>query len=117
MRCERNLIHQLRIYEIFDQNKKAFHDRFRDHAWRIMRSYGFNILWMWDTRLGDRTEFVYLLAWPDEETMRHAWDKFKNDEEWKKIKKVTNAQHGVLVGEIEDRTLTLTSYSPIVHGE
>ena len=49
--------------------------------------------------------------------MRHAWDKFKNDEEWKKIKKVTNAQHGVLVGEIEDRTLTLTSYSPIVHGE
>lgn len=25
-------IHQLRIYEIFDGNKKAFHDRFRDQA-------------------------------------------------------------------------------------
>ena len=112
-----DMIHQLRIYEIFDQNKKAFHDRFRDQAWRIMRSYGFNILGTWETRLGDRTEFVYLLVWPDEETMRHAWDKFKNNEEWKKIKKVTNAQHGVLVGEIEDRTLTLTSYSPAVHGE
>src|SRR5439155_18965891 len=34
------MIHQLRVYEIFDQNKQAFHDRFRDHAWRIMRSYG-----------------------------------------------------------------------------
>ena len=112
-----DMIHQLRIYEIFDQNKKAFHDRFRDQAWRIMRSYGFNILGTWETRLGDRTEFVYLLVWPDEETMRHAWDKFKNNEEWKKIKKVTYAQHGVLVGEIEDRTLTLTSYSPAVHGE
>ena len=56
------MIHQLRIYEIFDQNKEAFHNRFRDHAWRIMRSYGFNILGMWETRLGDRTEFVYLLA-------------------------------------------------------
>ena len=110
------MIHQLRIYEIFDQNKKAFHDRFRDQAWRIMRSYGFNILGIWETRLGDRTEFVYLLAWPDEETMRHAWDKFKNDEEWKKIKKVTSEKHGVLVGEIEDRTLTPTTYSPIVYG-
>ena len=110
------MIHQLRIYEIFDLNKKAFHDRFRDHAWRIMRSYGFNILGMWESKVGDRTEFVYLLAWPDEETMRHAWDKFMNNEEWKKIKKVTNAQHGVLVGEIEDRTLTPTGYSPAVHG-
>src|SRR3989442_12951230 len=44
------MIHQLRIYEIFDRNKEAFHNRFRDHAWRIMRSYGFNILGMWETR-------------------------------------------------------------------
>ena len=55
------MIHQLRIYEIFDQNKEAFHNRFRDHAWRIMRSYGFNTLGMWETRLGNRTEFVYVL--------------------------------------------------------
>src|SRR5207253_7964300 len=90
------MIHQLRIYEIFDQNKQAFHERFRDHAWRIMRSYGFNILGTWETRLGDRTEFVYLLAWPDERTMRHAWEQFKANEEWKEIKKITNAQHGDL---------------------
>lgn len=25
------MIHQLRIYEISDYNKAAFHDRFRDH--------------------------------------------------------------------------------------
>jgi len=94
------MIHQLRIYEIFDQNKQAFHKRFRDHARRIMRSYGFKILNMWETRLGARTEFVYLLAWPDEKTMRHAWEQFKANEEWKEIKKLTNARHGDLVGEI-----------------
>ena len=65
-----------------------------------------------ETNLGDRTEFVYLLAWPDEQTMRRAWERFKADEEWKEIKKTTNARYGDLVGEIEDRTLTLTSYSP-----
>ena len=108
------MILQLRIYEIFDRNKEAFHNRFRDHAWRIMRSYGFNILGAWETRLGTRTEFVYLLAWPDEETMRHAWDHFRADEEWKNIKKTTNARHGDLVGEIVDRTLMPTSYSPTI---
>src|SRR5882724_709101 len=33
---QQKVIHELRIYEIFDANKKAFHDRFRDHAMRIM---------------------------------------------------------------------------------
>jgi heme-degrading monooxygenase HmoA len=110
------MIHQLRIYEVFDRNKEAFHKRFRDHAWRIMRSYGFNIIGTWETSLGDRTEFVYLLVWPDEKTMRHAWEKFKADEEWKKIKKDTNARHGDLVGEIEDRMLSPTNYNPVILG-
>jgi hypothetical protein len=32
------MIQQLRIYEIFENNKAAFHARFRDHAARIMRA-------------------------------------------------------------------------------
>ncbi len=106
------MIHQLRIYEIFEHHKEAFHNRFRDHASRIMRSYGFNILETWETKLSGQTEFVYLLAWPDEQTMRSAWDRFKADEEWKQIKKSTNARYGDLVGEIQDRTLIPTGYSP-----
>jgi len=99
------MIHQLRIYEIFENNKAAFHDRFRDHASKIMKSYGFDIVGTWETRTGDRTEFIYLLAWPDENTMLDAWAKFRADDKWKKIKQVTNAKHGDLVGEIQDRTL------------
>jgi heme-degrading monooxygenase HmoA len=106
------MIHQLRIYEIFEQNKAAFHARFRDHAARIMKTYGFDILAMWETRTADHTEFVYLLRWPDEATMRRAWTDFMADEEWKEIKRVTSAQYGDLVGEIGDRVLQLTNYSP-----
>lgn len=106
------MIHQLRIYEIFEHNKAAFHDRFRDHAARIMRTYGFEILSMWETKTAQRTEFIYLLAWPDEDTMRGAWTRFMADEEWKEIKRLTSAQYGDLVGEIEDRVLRLTEYSP-----
>jgi heme-degrading monooxygenase HmoA len=75
------MIHQLRIYEIFEHNKVAFHARFRDHAVRIMRTYGFNIIHIWESKYNNRTEFVYLLSWDDEETMRNAWTEFMADEE------------------------------------
>ena len=103
------MIHQLRIYEIFEHNKAAFHARFRDHAARIMRRYGFDIVSMWETTTAERTAFVYLLAWPDEAAKRAAWERFMADEEWKEIKRVASAQHGNLIGSIEDRTLVRTS--------
>src|SRR5215813_8142354 len=99
---QQNVIHQLRIYEIFDGNKKAFHDRFRDHAMRIMARYDFKIIATWETKKGERTEFVYLLEWPDQEAMRDRWSKFMADQEWSDIKKETGRVHGQLVGEIED---------------
>jgi len=106
------VIHQLRIYEIFDSNKKAFHDRFRDHAMRIMAKYDFQIVATWESKKDNRTEFVYLLEWPDEETMNDRWEKFLRDPEWIKIKKETGEINGPLVGEIQARTLYLTDYSP-----
>ena len=107
-----NVIHQLRIYEIFDSNKKAFHDRFRDHAMRIMAKYDFKIVATWESKKDNRTEFVYLLEWPDEETMNDRWKKFLRDPEWIKIKKETGEINGPLVGEVQARTLYLTDYSP-----
>jgi heme-degrading monooxygenase HmoA len=99
------MVHQLRIYEIFEHNKAAFQARFRDHAARLMRGYGFTIAAMWESRGEERTEFVYLLAWPDEATMRQAWAAFLADAEWVEIKRVTREQHGDLVGAISDRVL------------
>jgi hypothetical protein len=109
---QQSVIHQLRIYEIFDSNKKVFHDRFRDHAMRIMAKYDFKIVATWESKRDNRTEFVYLLEWPDRETMADCWEKFLRDQEWIKIKKETGEMYGPLVGEIQDRTLYPTDYSP-----
>jgi NIPSNAP len=67
---------------------------------------------MWESKFAGRTEFVCLLQWLDEPTMRKRWEQFLADEEWNAIKKDTGAKHGQLVGEIEDRVLTPTDYSP-----
>jgi|SRR5580704_3730490 hypothetical protein len=112
------MIHQLRIYEIFESNKAAFHARFRDHAARIMKRYAFEIIAMWEARreakddAPARTEFVYLVAWTDEAAKTAAWEAFLRDAEWIEIKRRTAAEHGALVGGIEDRILEVVPYSP-----
>lgn len=106
----RRPINQLRIYEIYDGNKVAFHARFRDHAQRIMARHGFRILSMWEAKAENRTEFVYLLRWRDEAEMKAAWTAFMADPEWAEIKRMTAAEHGKLVGEIEDRVLIAADY-------
>jgi hypothetical protein len=103
------MIHQLRIYEIFEENKAAFHARFRDHAARIMRRYGFQIVAMWEAETEKRTEFVYLLRRSDEQTKTDRWAAFMADQEWNEIKRATREN---LVGHIEDRVLRQTEYSP-----
>jgi hypothetical protein len=106
------VIHQLRVYEIFENNKQAFHTRFREHAMRIMAKYDFKILAIWETQHDGRTEFVYLLEWPDRATLTDRWAKFMADPEWAAIKKRTGAQHGQMVGTIQDRVLEVQDYSP-----
>lgn len=106
------MIEQLRIYEIFESNKDAFHARFRDHAARIMKTYGFDIAAMWEAKAKDRTEFVYVLRWPNEATMRESWARFMQDAEWSRIKDSSAAEHGRMVGAIEERVMQRTRYSP-----
>jgi len=106
------VVHQLRVYELFDDTREAFHERFRDHAQRIMERYDFRIVAMWESRTDERLEFVYLLEWPDEQTMKDRWARFMADQEWSDIKAETSRIHGRFVGDIQDRTLLLTDYSP-----
>ncbi|AFD06247.1 hypothetical protein Solca_1143 [Solitalea canadensis DSM 3403] len=105
-------IHQLRIYQVPKENRMVFHERFRDHAHRIMKKYGFNIVSIWESNFNNKVEFVYLLEWKDKKTMENAWKNFMADQEWKDIKKESSKIHGTFVENIEDRTLMLTDYSP-----
>ncbi|WP_316633742.1 NIPSNAP family protein [uncultured Flavobacterium sp.] len=105
-------VYQLRIYEIFENNKKEFHERFRDHAMRIMKKYNFKIVSIYESKSDKKTEFVYFLEWPDKNTMKKAWEDFKKDQEWIDIKKQYTAKYGDVVGNVEDRVLTKVDYSP-----
>lgn len=102
---------ELRIYEIFDRNKAAFHERFRDHVVPIMARHGFDIVAMWEARGEAGPEFVYLLRWPDEAAMNDRWAGFMADKEWSRIKDESAARHGQLVGRVQSRSMHSTPYS------
>lgn len=55
------MIQQLRIYEIFERNRAAFHARFEQHAMRIMGRYGFDIVAMWESKPPSGSRFVTIV--------------------------------------------------------
>jgi hypothetical protein len=105
-------LQQLRIYEINRANRDAFHQRFQDHALRIMQRHGFSVVDMWESDTGEKLQFVYVLSWPDRATMDARWKAFLADEEWIEIKRRTAAESGELVREANGQPLVRVSYSP-----
>ena len=105
-------LQQLRIYEINRDNRDAFHQRFQDHALRIMKRHDFRIVDMWESDTGEKIEFVYVLSWPDRDTMDARWKTFLADQEWIDIKKKSSVQSGELVREVQGRPLVRVAYSP-----
>lgn len=103
---------QLRVYQLFDASKAAFHARFRDHATRIMKRHGFDIVAIWEARRAGKPEFVYLLRWPSLAAKEAAWASFRADPEWTRVKADTMSPDAPIMGDIEDRTMELTDYSP-----
>ena len=65
-------VYQLRIYEVSPDKREIFHNRFKDHALRIMKRYGFEIIALWESTSVVNFEFVYLLRWPDAATMQES---------------------------------------------
>lgn len=107
------MIHELRTYEIPNNARKAFHERFEAHAMRIMERHGIKILAIWDEEIGDMQNFCYIIEWQNLAEREEKWPKFNSDEEWSKIKKESAAEHGEMVRKTHNKFLRPTKYSPI----
>ncbi|MES2057961.1 MAG: NIPSNAP family protein [Pseudomonadota bacterium] len=105
-------LYQLRVYQLNPASKAIFHDRFAEHAMRIMHRHGFDIVATWEADHEGKPEFVYLLRWTDEAAMTAQWAAFMADAEWAKIKRETVSPDAPIMGGIDTRTMRLTAYSP-----
>nr|WP_319375090.1 NIPSNAP family protein [uncultured Methanoregula sp.] len=105
-------VYQLRIYEVSPDKREIFHNRFRNHALRIMKRHGFEIIALWESSSVMNFEFVYLLRWPDGATMDRQWKAFLSDEEWIGIKRQIVQEVGEPVIRVTSRLLNDVEYSP-----
>lgn len=105
------MIYEERIYEIPNQVRKAFHERFENFALPIMAKYDFKVIGCWDEEIGEMQNFVYLLAWPDMNARTAAWAKFNADPDWTEAKRSSTEKHGQLVAKTRNKILRPTSYS------
>lgn len=106
-------IYQLRIYEVSPEKRIPFHKRFKENALRIMKRYEFEPVALWESKSVLNFEFIYILRWPDLETMDRQWKLFLADPEWIEIKRKMAEEIGEPVQSVTSRLLDAVEYSPV----
>jgi len=107
-------VYEARIYKANPGKLEALHARFRDHTCALFKKHGIEVIGYWTPCTGDEAKdtLMYLCVFPSVEAQKKAWDAFKNDPEWIKVK-AESEKDGVLVKEIKSMNLKATDYSPM----
>jgi hypothetical protein len=107
-------VFELRTYTAVEGKLDAVHARFRDHTTKLFAKHGMTNIGYWspqDAPLSQNT-LIYVIAHESREAAKKNWDGFRNDPEWQKIKKESEA-NGPIVSKLESIYLDATNYSPI----
>jgi hypothetical protein len=107
-------VFELRTYTAPDGKLAELHARFRNHTTRLFEKHGMTNVAYWrplDVPLSQNT-LVYLLAYPNREAATKSWEAFRNDPEWQKVNKESQA-NGVIVSKVESVFLEPADYSPL----
>ena len=105
----------LRIYESHNEraNKKKI-EMFNKGELAIFRRTGLTPVLFGEAIAGTNIpNLTYLLVFPDEPGRKAAWDKFRDDDEWKKLKAMPEYADKEIVSRITNKILTPTAYSEI----
>jgi hypothetical protein len=107
-------VFDMRIYTTNPGKREALHARFRDYTCKLFQKHGMELIGFWTPTEGEDAQntLIYIVAFPNAEAQKKAWDAFWADPEWKKIK-ADSEKDGVLVKEIKGKNLKATDYSPL----
>jgi NIPSNAP len=107
------MIYEWRTYEVFQRTQGALLRRFEHHAIPCMLKHGFQLIGFWETEIGERPEFSYLLAFDDLGHRERAWRAFLGDPEWIETKEKTEREQGPLYARVRNKIMRPTDFSPL----
>ena len=109
-------VFELRTYLASPGKLENLFTRFREHTIDIFRSHGMRSIGYFepmDDPKGHDTTLVYMLAFPSRDAAKTAWEAFRNDPEWKKVKAESEADGTPLAAKVTSVYLEPTDYSPM----
>ena len=107
-------VFEIRTYTAEPGKLDALHARFRDHTLSIFKKHGMTSVGYFaplDEPLSKNT-LIYVLAFPSRDAAKKSWDEFRNDPEWQKVQKESEA-NGKLVTKVDSVFADPTDYSPM----
>lgn len=105
----------LRIYESHNERAAAKKvEMFNKHELPIFRRVGLTPVFFGSALLGSKMpNLTYMLVFPDDPGRTAAWDRFRGDEEWKKLKAMPEYADKEIVSHITNKILKPEPYSGI----
>jgi hypothetical protein len=106
---------ELRTYTAAPGKLEALHARFRDHTNALFVKHGMTLVGYWVPRDKDKgadNTLVYVLAYPDCAAREKAWEAFRADPAWLKVRDASEAG-GKIVEKVDSVLMTATDYSPM----
>ena len=72
------------------------------------------VVGFWTPMQGEEAKntLYYILAFPSADAQKKAWQEFRSDPEWTKVK-AESEKEGVLVNKVDSTNLKPTDYSPL----
>jgi hypothetical protein len=103
------MIYELREYVAAPGAADRLHRRFADATLPLFARHGLELAGFWQDR-DEPGRIVYLLRFGDEEQRARAWAGFQADEDWRRVKRESEAD-GPLVAEQLSRVLVPPAYA------
>ena len=107
-------VFELRVYTTEDGKMDALLARFQNHTTSLFEKYGITNIGYWrptDPPASQNT-LIYLLAHPSRQAADKAWEAFRKDPEWIKVKQESEV-NGTLVKKVDSTFMTATDFSKL----
>ena len=107
-------VYELRTYHASPGKLDALQARFRDHTCKLFQKHGFEIIGFWTPTEAEEAKdtLIYIIAFPTVEAQKKAWQAFRADPEWLKVK-ADSEKDGSLTTKVESKNLKATDFSPL----
>ncbi len=112
--AQQGRVFELRTYTCNEGKLPDLLARFRNHTTRLFEKHGMTNIGYWVPQdpPNSQNTLIYIIAHASREAAKKNWDDFRNDPEWQKVQKESEA-NGKIVSKVESVYMNPTDFSPI----